>query len=126
MRGFGGDLVPLKEQGWARGVAPRTFSNDLGPPTKKEWDLGVAPQTFASNLSQPKVPDYSLRGVTSGLVPKRTGLVRKAATCGILVRSCPEWLTIDTIINIYIPCICLQDQLFTKPLSKLFPQVTFL
>jgi hypothetical protein len=89
-------------------------------------DLGVAPQTFASNLSLPNDLDYSLRGVTSGLVPKRLGLMSKTATCGILARSWPEWLTIDTILNISINWICLQDQLFTKPLAKLFPQVTFL
>jgi hypothetical protein len=52
--------------------------------------------------------------------------VSKAATCGILDRSWPEWLTIDTILNISINWTCLQDQLFTKTLATLFPQVTFL
>jgi hypothetical protein len=123
---FDGDLGSLKEQCWDSGVAPRTFAKDRGPPTEQAVDLGMAPQTFTSNLSQPNDPDYSLRGVTSGFVPKRLGLVSKAATCGILARSWPEWLTIDTILNISITWICLQDQLLTKPLAKLFPQVTFL
>jgi hypothetical protein len=99
---FDGDLGYLMEQGWDRGVAPLTFAKDWGPPTEQYLDLGVAPQTFAINLSQPNDPDYSLHGVTSGLVPKRLGLASKAATCGILARSWPEWLTIDTILNISI------------------------
>jgi hypothetical protein len=100
--------------------------NDLGPPTEQALDLGVAPQTFSSNLSHPNDPDYSLRGVMSGLVIKRLGLVSKAATCGILARRWPEWLTIDTILNKYITWICLQDQLSTKSLANVFPQITFL
>jgi hypothetical protein len=72
---FDGVLGSLTEQGWYRRGAPHTFANDLGPPTEQSLDLGVAPRTFASNLSQPNDPDYSLRGVTSGLVPKRLGLV---------------------------------------------------
>jgi hypothetical protein len=123
---FDGDLGSLKEQGWDSGVAPRTFAKDWGPPTEHAVDLGMAPKTFASNLRQPNNPDYSLLGVTSGLVPKRLGLASKADTCGILARSWPEWLTIDTILNISIIWICLQDQFFTKPLAKLSPQVTFL
>jgi hypothetical protein len=125
-RTFGGDLGPLKEQDWARGVVPHNFVSDLGPPTEQDWGRGVAPRTFASDLGQPKDPDYSLHGVTSGLVPTWLGLVSKAATCSILARSWPEWLTIDTILNISITWIFLQDQLFTKPLAILFPQVTFL
>jgi hypothetical protein len=123
---FDDALGSLMEQGLDRGVAPRTFANDWVPTTEQALDLVVAPRTFASNLSQPNYPDYSLHGVTSGFVPKRLGLVSKAATCGILARIWPEWLTIDTILNIYITWICLQDQLVTKPLAKLFPQVTFL
>jgi hypothetical protein len=103
-------LGPLKEQDWARGVAPQTFASDLGPPTEQYWGRGVAPRTFASDLGQSKDLDYSLRGVTLGIVTKRLGLVSKAATCGILARSWPEWLTIDTIISISITWIFLQDQ----------------
>jgi hypothetical protein len=80
----------LTEQGWDRGVEPRTSAKEWGPPTEQALGLGGAPHTFASNLSQPNDPDHSLRGVTSGLVPKRLGLVSKAATCGILARSWPE------------------------------------
>jgi hypothetical protein len=123
---FGGDSSPLKEQDWGRGVAPRTFASDLGPPMDQDWGRGVAPRTFASDFGQPKETDYSLRRVTSGLVSKRLGLVSKAATCGILARSWPEWLNIDTILNISVTWICLQDQLFTKTLAILLPQVTFI
>jgi hypothetical protein len=62
----------------------------------------------------------------SGLVIKRLGLVSKAATCGILARRWPEWLTIDTTLNKSIAWICLQDQLSTKSLANVFPQITFL
>jgi hypothetical protein len=40
---FAGDLGPLTEQVWARGVAPRTFANNLGPPTEQEWYQGLHP-----------------------------------------------------------------------------------
>jgi hypothetical protein len=84
---FDGDLGSLKEQGWDSGVAPRTCGKDWGPPKEQAVDLGMTPHTFASILSQPSHPNYSQRGITSGLVPKRLGLGSKAATCGILARS---------------------------------------
>jgi hypothetical protein len=74
-RTFGGDLSPLKEQKWARGGASRTFASVLVPPTEQYWGREVAPRTFASDLGQPNDPDYSLRGVTTGLVFKRLVLV---------------------------------------------------
>jgi hypothetical protein len=53
-------------------------------------------------------------------------VVINSTTCGILARSWPEWLTIDSILNMYITWICLQDSCFVQSLACLLPNVTFL
>jgi hypothetical protein len=40
--------------------------------------------------------DYSLRGVTSGFVNRQLEVVINATTCGILARTWPDWLTIES------------------------------
>jgi hypothetical protein len=47
-------------------------------------------------------------------------------TWGSLARIWPEWLTIDSILNMSIPWICLQDSCFVQSLAGLLPNVTFL
>jgi hypothetical protein len=73
-----------------------------------------------------KAHDYLLRGVTYGFIDKQLDVVKNKMACGILARSWPEWLTIDTILNISITWICLQDQHFSKSLASLLTSITFL
>jgi hypothetical protein len=56
-----------------------------------------------------KAKDYLLHSVTSDFVNIQLGIVKNTMNCGILARIWPEWLTIDTILNISITWICLQD-----------------
>jgi hypothetical protein len=70
--------------------------------------------------------DYSLRGVTSGVVNRQLEVVINFRTWGSLARIWPEWLTIDSILNMSIPWICLQDSCFVQSLAGLLPNVTFL
>jgi hypothetical protein len=46
--------------------------------------------------------DYSLRGVTSGFVNRQLNMVVNSTTCGIIARTWPEWLTIESILNMSI------------------------
>jgi hypothetical protein len=62
--------------------------------------------TRLSEVKKGGTKDYSLPGVTSGFVNRQLEVVINSTTCGILARSWPEWLTIDSILNISITCIC--------------------
>jgi hypothetical protein len=70
--------------------------------------------------------DYSLRGVTSGFVNRQLKVVINSTTCGILARTWPEWLIIESILNMSITWIYLQDSCFIHSLVSLLPNVTFL
>jgi hypothetical protein len=88
--------------------------------------LGMKNPRKASAVGHSKDKEYSLRSVTLGFVNKQLGAVQNTTTCGMLTRSWPEWLNIDTILTISITWICLQDQRFAKSLASLLPNVTFL
>jgi hypothetical protein len=70
--------------------------------------------------------DYSLRGVTSGFANRQLKVVINSTTCGIRARIWPEWLTIESILNMSITWICLQDSCFLHSFVCLLPNVTIL
>jgi hypothetical protein len=81
--------------------------------------------TRLREVKQGGTEDYSLRGVTLGFVNRQLEVVINSTTCGILARIWPEWLTIDSILNMSITWICLQDSFFVQSLACLLPNVTF-
>jgi hypothetical protein len=97
--------------------------------SKRRRDSTSAEKRKGNRLIEVKQGDtknYSLRGVTSGFVNRKLEVVINSTTCGILARSWPEWLTIDSILNISITWIYLQDLCFVLRLACLLPNVTFL
>jgi hypothetical protein len=70
-----------------------------------------------SELSKGDSKDYSLRGFTSGFGNRQLEVVINSTTCGILARSWPEMLIIDSILNMSITWICLQDSCFVQSLA---------
>jgi hypothetical protein len=97
--------------------------------SKRRRDSTSAENRKGNRLSEVKqggAKDYSLRGVTSGFVNRQLEVVINSRTWGILARIWPEWLTIDSILNISITWICLQDSCFVQSLASLLPNVTFL
>jgi hypothetical protein len=97
--------------------------------TKRRRDLTSAENgkgTRLSKVNQGDNTDYSLRGVTSGFINRQLEVVINSTTCGILAMTWLEWLTIESILNISITWICLQDSCFLQSLACLLPNVTFL
>jgi hypothetical protein len=97
--------------------------------TKRRRDLTSAENVEGTRLrkvNQGDNTDYSLRGVTLGFVNRQLKVIINSTTCGILARTCPEWLTIESILNMSITWICLQDSCFLHSLVCLLPNVTFL
>jgi hypothetical protein len=77
-------------------------------------------------VNQGGTNDYSLRRVTSGFVNRQSEVVINSTTCRILARNWPEWLTIESILNMSTTWICLQDSCFVQSLACLLPNITFL
>jgi hypothetical protein len=78
-----------------------------------------------SEVNQGGIKDYYLRGVTSEFFNRQLELVINSTARGIVARSWPEWLTIDSILNMSITWICLQESCFVQSVACLLPNVTF-
>jgi hypothetical protein len=96
--------------------------------TRRRRDSTLADNSKGTRLREVKQggnTDYSLRGVTSGFVNRQLEVVINSTTCGILARTWPKWLTIESILDMSITWICLQDSCSVQSLACLLPNVTF-
>jgi hypothetical protein len=67
--------------------------------------------------------DYSLTGVTLGMVAKRPTLEQKRRL-ELFARSCPEWVMVATAINMDIYWICLRGPTIFDLLTPLYPHAS--
>jgi hypothetical protein len=68
---------------------------------------------------------YSLTGITSGEVKKRTfGLKRK--TCGIVTKDWPEWLTVERAFDLDLDWVCVSEATCVANLVSIDPNTIFL
>jgi hypothetical protein len=68
---------------------------------------------------------YSLTGITSGEVKKRSFGV-KWKTCGIFTKDWPEWLTVEGAFDLDIEWVCVREATFVAYLMRIYPKTTFL
>jgi hypothetical protein len=72
-----------------------------------------------------EVMGYSLTGITSGLVMKRTR-VNSAKTCGLFTRDWPEWISVERVFHLDLDWVCLKESTFVENLELVYPTVTFI
>jgi hypothetical protein len=65
------------------------------------------PSAEPEELKSKETMSYSLTGITSGLVIKRTR-VNSAKTCGLFTRDWPEWISVETAFHLDLDWVCLK------------------
>jgi hypothetical protein len=68
---------------------------------------------------------YSLTGITSGKVMKRTR-VNSAKTRGLFTQDWPEWISVETAFHLDLHWVCLKESTFVAKLALLYPTFTFI
>jgi hypothetical protein len=87
----------------------------------KRLKLGSDPPTSEKQQNKQNISaglDYSLTGVTLGTVAKLPTLEHKHRF-GLLARSWPEWVTVETAINMDIDWVCLKEPNVFDVLTRL-------
>jgi hypothetical protein len=90
------------------------------------FKLGSEPSTSDAQKNNQNISarlDYSHTGVTLGNVAKRPTFEHKHRL-GIFARSWPEWVTVETAINMDIDWICLKEPTLFDVLTAIYVHAT--
>jgi hypothetical protein len=68
---------------------------------------------------------YSLTGITSGEVKKRTFGVKRNK-CGIFTKDWPEWLTVEGDFDLDLEWVCMREATVVANLMSIYPKTTFI
>jgi hypothetical protein len=85
----------------------------------------LPPPTGPEELKSKESMGYSLNGINSGLVMKRTR-VHNAKTSGLFARDWPEWISVETAFHLDLNWICLKESTCVAKLALIYPTVTFI
>jgi hypothetical protein len=79
----------------------------------------------ASDTLKRKRIDYSLTGITSGVVKKRQ-VGKSGKTCGIFAKDWPEWLMAESDFDLDLDWVCVREDTCVANLASIYPKTTFI